>query len=89
MFMGSYDLNRFFKFRMFVVVLLGGSLYNKVRLDLNTEMLVSSYTGTQSVENTVWGIQLFIAIMDEYKNGIKRGSVLRLKGVGEMDTVNG
>ncbi len=36
-----------------------------------------------------WGIQEFITIMDEYKTGIKSGSVLRLKGVGEMDMVNG
>ncbi len=50
---------------------------------------VPSYTGTQSVENTMWGIQRFMTIIDEYKNGIKRGSVLRLKGVGEMDMVNG
>ncbi len=50
---------------------------------------VSSYTGTQSVENKTWGIQGFITIMDEYKTGIKSGSVLRLKGVGEMDMANG
>ncbi len=50
---------------------------------------VSSNTDTQSVENKTWGIQGFITIMDEYKTGIKDGSVLRLKGVGEMDMVNG
>ncbi len=31
---------------------------------------------------------LFITIMDEYKTGIKSGSVLRPKGVGEMDMVD-
>ncbi len=67
-----------------------GSIYiqGSVRL-AQGDVGVSSYTGTQSVENKTWGIQGFITIMDEYKTGIKDGSVLRLKGVGEMDMVNG
>ncbi len=50
---------------------------------------VLSYTGTQSVENKTGGIQGFITIMDEYKTSIKKGSVLRLKGVGGMDMISG
>ncbi len=50
---------------------------------------MSSYTVTQSVENETWGIQGFMTIIDEYKTGIKSGSVLRLKGVGGMDMISG
>ncbi len=50
---------------------------------------MSNTLDAQLEENLVWGIPLFITIMNVYKNGIKRGNVLRLTGVAITEMSNG